>query len=171
MVEGNDMAISASEGLIVTSASSTVSGIISRGNYYENLYFKAVRNFWGPGKGHVSDGDTFKINGGGFRKFADNWTLKNSQFVNTPVRTFAVGDETPSVIGGGIFRTANTSTTTITNFRNGAEGERVTILVDANTTVQNSANVKLAGGSNFVGTSNDILELVDIGGIWYEESR
>lgn len=84
--------------------------------------------------------------------------------------TFADGDTTPSVRDATMFRTANTGATNITSLRDGREGQRITILfADANTTVTDGGNLRLAG--NFTSTADDVLELVYDGEAWYELKR
>lgn len=84
--------------------------------------------------------------------------------------TFAPQSTTPSVAEGAVFKTANTSATTITNFLDGYSGQEVTIIFgDSLTTVQSNANVKLA--ASFTSTPNDTLKLVYDGALWRELSR
>jgi hypothetical protein len=84
--------------------------------------------------------------------------------------TFAAQSTTPSVAEGAVFKTANTSATTITNLLDGYSGQEVTIIfTDSLTTIQSNANFKLA--STFVSTPNDTLKLVYDGALWRELSR
>ncbi|PPE73209.1 hypothetical protein C3942_15445 [Solimonas fluminis] len=84
----------------------------------------------------------------------------------------AMTGATPSVLDGNLFSTANAGATTITNFLNGQAGQTIRIKVDANTTIQNNANILLAGGVNFVGTANDTITLTNFGSnTWYEVCR
>lgn len=82
------------------------------------------------------------------------------------------GDTTPSVDGMTFVMTANTSSTTITNFDDGEQGQILTIYFgDANTTV-NRDNIYMGGSATFTGSARDILTLVSIGGDkWVEISR
>jgi hypothetical protein len=96
--------------------------------------------------------------------------LESGKLVSA-VRAFADADATPDVSEGHAFTCANTGATTITNFDSGAAGHQITVLLDANTTVQHNANVKLAGGVDYVGTANDTLTLVMFGSTWYEKCR
>lgn len=81
-------------------------------------------------------------------------------------------DTTPSVLNAETFITANAGATTITNFDDASDLQEFTILInDANTTIQDNANVQLAGGVNFVGTLNDIIVLKKVGSTIYEVSR
>ena len=85
-------------------------------------------------------------------------------------RTFINGDTTPSVQGGTNFATANTGATTITTFDDGAGGQRITIVfTDANTTLTDGGNLKLAGA--FTSTGDDTMELIFDGTNYYELGR
>jgi hypothetical protein len=86
------------------------------------------------------------------------------------VTTFAGGDASPSILGATFCRT--TGTTTITAFDNGVPGQTITLLADDNITIQQGANIKLAGGVDYNMTSLDTLTLVTYAaGIWVEVSR
>jgi len=91
--------------------------------------------------------------------------------------SFTDGDTTPSVKsrerGAKLFVCANTTgPTTITLFHDGYVGQIISVRIDANTTVQNNANMLLAGGANFTGNAEDIITLVCIGAdSWREISR
>jgi hypothetical protein len=55
----------------------------------------------------------------------------------------------------------NASGTTITRFDAVINGEEYILeFANGNTTIQNGARIFLAGGSNFVGSSNDFLRLL-----------
>ena len=88
-------------------------------------------------------------------------------------RIFTDNATTPSVSNGNIFYTANTGATTITNFTGSIDNKEITIVFTDNvTTVQNNANIFLAGATNFVATPNDALRLMwamEIG--WVEIGR
>ena len=89
-----------------------------------------------------------------------------------PIVTFAVADATPSVAGGNRFKEVNTAPITITAFDDGTDGQVLIVLfTTGNTTIQDGANLQLAGGVNFVGTANDILTLVRFATVFYEQSR
>ncbi len=85
------------------------------------------------------------------------------------VTTFTAGDTTPSVLGGRNFKTANSGSTTITNFDDGIEGQEIFIVLDANTILADNSNLKLNGGLS--ATGDDTITLVKIGSTWYEKCR
>jgi hypothetical protein len=82
--------------------------------------------------------------------------------------SFTDGDTTPSVKdssgGRGVFATLNTGATTITNLDDGYDGQRVTIKAsDANTTIQNNANLVLSAGADLIMGLNDSIALIKVG--------
>ena len=87
-----------------------------------------------------------------------------------PMRTIADGDTTPSVAGGGIFVTANTSSTLISGFDDGVAGQPITLIIgDANTILDFSAsNLKGNAGVDYTATANDVAVFVtNDGTTWY----
>jgi len=77
----------------------------------------------------------------------------------------------PSVANVSILPVSGTGPYTITNFTDGADGQRLIVYcIDDNATVDRS-NAYLAGGENFVCTANDTLTLVKIGSAWIEMAR
>jgi len=90
------------------------------------------------------------------------------------VTTFTANTATPSVLNSpsNFFNTANSSATTITNFADGYTGQTISVCAnDANTTVQNNADISLQGAVNFVMTSGAILTLRRDPGLWREVAR
>lgn len=87
------------------------------------------------------------------------------------VITIPDGDTTPDVQDGRVFKTANTSgATAITDFDNAFDGQVITVIIgDANTSIADSGNFKLAGA--FSPNADDVIQLVHSGGIWFEVSR
>jgi hypothetical protein len=79
---------------------------------------------------------------------------------------------TPEVGGYRHFNAANSAATSITNFIRGSEGQRLTLrFTNGNTTLVNGGTIRLAGAADFVGSANDLLELVLIGAVWHECNR
>jgi hypothetical protein len=85
--------------------------------------------------------------------------------------TITDGDVTPSVTFAGPYLTANTGATAITNFTDGLEGQILTILAqDANTTINHSTSIRLAGGVNKTFAVYDTMQLLRCNGIWQQIS-
>lgn len=81
------------------------------------------------------------------------------QFSNT--QTLVISGATPSIAGGNVFRTSNSGATTITNFLGGVDSQQITIVCgDANTIIQNNANIFVTGGANFSCSLNASLTFV-----------
>ena len=91
-----------------------------------------------------------------------------------PLKLFTDGDATPSVQDGSLFLTTNTGSTTINNFPNGVDGQRITILIgDVNTTILDNSNFRLAGQAAFapVGEASSTISFERRADIWYEVGR
>jgi hypothetical protein len=83
--------------------------------------------------------------------------------------TLAANSSVPSVVGGNAFKTANTSARTITNFTNGADGQRITVKADdAFTTLANNTTIATANGANRLLVQNEVVELILDGTVWRE---
>ena len=82
---------------------------------------------------------------------------------------FGADDATPSVAKGNIFHTYNGNNTTITDFDDGAEGQRIIVYIaDAKTTVDFSGtNLYGNAGVDWSPTTKDWLEAVYYDGKWY----
>lgn len=86
------------------------------------------------------------------------------------VESFTDADATPSVATGQVaYQTANTGATTITDFDDGYEGQTILVVLDANTTVDMSANSNIRGntGSDFAAAANDAIRCTLVGTTWY----
>ncbi|MFQ5428048.1 MAG: glycosyl hydrolase family 28-related protein [Thermodesulfobacteriota bacterium] len=83
-------------------------------------------------------------------------------------RPIAVGDTTPSVLGGEYFFTNNSAPTTITMFDNGYIGQRIFVRIgDSNTTVDfTGTNLKGNGGVDYVAAIGSTLDCVFTGTQW-----
>ena len=84
--------------------------------------------------------------------------------------TFTAGDTTPSVYNSELFTTANTAATTITDFDDGYENQRITVIVgDGNTTFDfTSSSLKGNGGVDWSPSSGDHMTCVYDGSqYWY----
>lgn len=83
--------------------------------------------------------------------------------------TFSSADTTPSVQGGNVFACNNAGATSITNFDDGHNGQRITVRLDANTTIVNGATIKCPAAANITGAVRKIACFANIGGVWYTE--
>jgi hypothetical protein len=101
-----------------------------------------------------------------------NWTIQQVLFLkSTEINN---NSATPSALGANLLYINNTNTTSITNFTGGSSGQMLTLVFgNSNTTVLNSGTIKLIGGSgsNFAGTADDTLRLINDGTKWLEISR
>jgi hypothetical protein len=114
----------------------------------------------------------------GVRSFDGSGVLKGGTGFPWSTQIPTLPDNTtPSVDGDNFFYCAPASATTITHFKDlvgvvVVAGTEVTIIfTNANATIQNNANIKLAGGVNFVAGTNDVLRLFWDGTVWRELSR
>ena len=85
-----------------------------------------------------------------------------------PFLTLTNNSATPSVANGQRFKASNSSPTTITNLLGGFDGKQVVMILftNGNTTFQHNTNIKLPGGVDFVGATDDVLLLVQEGTKW-----
>lgn len=88
------------------------------------------------------------------------------------VQTIADQDATPSVLTTAqnrLFKTANTTGTTITDFDDGRVGQIIWVVIgDANTTIDfTGTNLKGNGGADWSPTTNDHMTCVYDGTNWY----
>ncbi|HDR9026831.1 TPA: right-handed parallel beta-helix repeat-containing protein [Burkholderia vietnamiensis] len=89
-----------------------------------------------------------------------------------PNQTLPDGNATPTVTGLRFVQSKPTAALAITNLQGGVIGDKLTIQANnANTTVQNNANILLAGSADFVMTNNSTLSLVKTAGAWVETGR
>jgi len=95
-----------------------------------------------------------------------------TRIYNDTITTFANGATTPSISGNNVFKTGNAGLTTITNFTNGVTSQGIKIIFgDANTTIQNNANIILNGGIDALGVVNATMTFTNDGGVWKEVTR
>jgi len=97
-----------------------------------------------------------------------------SQFigpVTSPPVTFTDLATTPSVSGSNVFVASNSGATTITDFINDKDGQRITIVfTNANTTIQNNAGLINRTGANITPGANTTRSYLSRNGVWYETS-
>ena len=84
------------------------------------------------------------------------------------LKTFANKDATPDVTNGVIFKTANTSNTTITDFDGSmGDGHRIMIVIyDDYTTIAHNENINMPGDVSVKFNKYEIAEFVSVGGVW-----
>lgn len=85
--------------------------------------------------------------------------------------TFANGATTPDVSQAAVWKTNNSAPTTIANFLGGVAGRLPFTLVagDANTTIQNNANIVTKTGANRVLVAGAVTQFVTTdGAVWRE---
>lgn len=71
---------------------------------------------------------------------------------------FADADTTPSIGSGGLFRTANTGATTITDFDDPEDNPIIVVrIADANTTIADGSGIELASNVNTTFASGEVL--------------
>mgnify|MGYP003646440058 FL=1 len=106
-----------------------------------------------------------------------NWNdLHSSGRLIYDIKTFGAGDDSPSVSGGTIFKTANTAKATgvITNFDNGVSGQQITILVSDNFTdfIHSTKKLILNGAANWTAAAlGDVITFTHNGSMFVETSR
>lgn len=85
------------------------------------------------------------------------------------MQAFTDGDTTPSVIGGKVFRTANTSGTAITDFDNvSTDGYEITVFFgDAYTSITHGSGIDMPGENSRDFISGDIFKFIMRSGTWY----
>lgn len=80
----------------------------------------------------------------------------------------ADGDTTPSVDQWGTFRTNNAGATSITDFDDGFNGQRITVrCTTANTTFVNGATLSTTTGGNITAAAGKVAEFYRYNGVWY----
>jgi hypothetical protein len=106
---------------------------------------------------------------------ADSGVVFENCNTGNVVLAFTDADATPDVfqstVGGTtFFKTANTGSTTITDFDNGLTGIPFTLrFADANTTVTHGTNIFLKGGVTKLYSSGEVTRFVELDdGNWYE---
>ncbi len=99
---------------------------------------------------------------------ANSNILSNAIFTHTVV-TFADGDATPSVAAGTVFKTANTTPTTITALDGGTNGQFIYLVInDANTTIDFTGTTLLGNvGVDWTPTTGDSMICFFVSPNWY----
>jgi hypothetical protein len=79
------------------------------------------------------------------------------------------GDTTPDVANLTSHK-AGGSAVAVTNFRNGQQGQRISILGDGVTTIQNGSNIKTNKGADKLLATNTVYRFTFFDNVWYEDS-
>lgn len=82
--------------------------------------------------------------------------------------TLKIGSVTPSVANLETWVASNIAPLTITNFLNGASGQKLNVLGDGFTSVANNANIKTGTGISKLLLPNKIYTFHNINNVWYE---
>jgi hypothetical protein len=91
------------------------------------------------------------------------------RMITSTITTFSNGDASPSVSNGNIFKTANTSTTTITTFDGGVAGQEIKVIFGDNKTNIDftGTNLKGNGGTDWSPLPGDHMTCIFDGTNWY----
>lgn len=159
--------VTATMGFVVRAAAGTTSATwgsiigIRDGYGYEYTLFDASLNIYRDSGVANTTGAYFGIDDG------QTTTPRVDRHV-----TFTDADTTPTVAAGNFFTANNTGATSITTFDDGIEFQAIEVrFANSNTTLVDGATLQLAGGANFVGSSNDIIGLRLVSGVWLERYR
>ena len=87
----------------------------------------------------------------------------------TSMLAFTDQDATPSVIGGKVFRTANTVATAITNFDDVTDdGYIITVFFgDDLTSITHGANINMPGDNSRDFITNDVMQFIMRSSVWH----
>lgn len=95
-----------------------------------------------------------------------------TEFVKLPTKRpvkFIKLDTTPSVQDNEYFECQNTLATTVTQFDNGQDGQRLHILGEGFTTVANNANINTNTAANKLLAANKVYRFTNFNRIWIED--
>ena len=136
--------------------------------------FKEYGNLVIEGRYGTNKRDIVFVNNGEITAVFDRYGKVNiyKKIRNVNIITFADGDTTPSVLESNIFKTNNSSATSITTLDDGSPGQKITVIFgDSNTTIVHGSGIILNGGTNVTPSANSVMEFVYDGTEWYETSR
>lgn len=99
----------------------------------------------------------------------DNWGVGFGTAFHLGFDARGMAGATPDVVNGKLFRTANTSTTTVTDFTGGVVRQEITILVQDDYTTFDFTGTTLKGNcsDDFIARTGDVLRCVYNGTNWY----
>lgn len=78
------------------------------------------------------------------------------------------GTTTPDISTRKVFKCGNTAAITVTEFKNGTDGDVIYLLGESFTTIQNGTKIKTNTGANKLLAANKIYCFVQIDGVFYE---
>lgn len=96
-------------------------------------------------------------------------TVNFGRLPNKPVSRFGIGVLTPSVSNCEYWICGGT-VVSITNFKDGSDGQNLHILGDGNTTIVNNANIITNTGANKLLTNNKIYRFTYLNKTWIEDA-
>jgi hypothetical protein len=103
--------------------------------------------------------------------YSGGYSLSSAELQSFGSNVLTDNSATPSVTRAGLYLASNTSATNITNFIDGAEGQVLMIVAtNGNTTLVNSASLRLAGAANKTMLTRDSIQLVKQSSTWYQLS-
>jgi hypothetical protein len=83
------------------------------------------------------------------------------------ITTFSANATTPSVTDNTQFVTANSNPTTVTNFTDGFNGQRIFVLVNDTNTSFGTGSIKTSTGGAVAATSGRVYTFIRFGNLWY----
>lgn len=107
-------------------------------------------------------------------QFINEQTVFNTPvlFAALPLRNsdkFPLGADKVSVANIEAFTTANTGAITVTEFQKGFIGQRIFILGDGFTTIQNNATIKTNTGADKLLDANKVYRFTNFNNVWIED--
>lgn len=98
--------------------------------------------------------------------------LSSATFAELPLMPTLVcveGSTSPDVLNATFLILSSTTSTLLTNFLSAAENQKIVVLGDGNTTVQNGTNIYTNTGANKLMASNRVYVFYFMQGKWYEQ--
>jgi hypothetical protein len=103
--------------------------------------------------------------------YSAGYSLSSAELQSFGSNVLTDNSATPSVLRAGLYLASNSSATNITNFADGVEGQVLMInATNGNTTLVNSASLRLAGATNKTMATRDVIQLTRQGSVWYQMS-
>ena len=132
----------------------------------------AVNTFVAP-TGYAANGSVVKeisTNLSYYLAVNDLWYPKITEGLPVALVTFTDLDTTPSVKGMSWARVNNTGVTSITDFDDAYEGQKLTLYYSTgNTTIVHGANIVTKTGVNVTPSASSVMDFLHVNGVWYEK--